>query len=151
MQPMIEAAGGLLWRTGAGAGSLEVALVHRSRYDDWTLPKGKLRSGETRQAAAIREVREETGFEARILGFAGVVAYETSAGPKVVYFWNMTPADRGGGNLDESEVTAVRWLHPRQAQKKLTYPLEQAILSAWEEFAIGFGDGGPYRTSPMTT
>lgn len=68
---MIEAAGGLVWRFEADGTSPLVALVHRSRYDDWTLPKGKLISGETPLAAAIREVREETGYEVEVLGFAG--------------------------------------------------------------------------------
>nr|MBA3233929.1 NUDIX domain-containing protein [Propionibacteriales bacterium] len=59
---MIKAAGGLLWRPRGSNGALEVAVVHRPKYDDWTLPKGKLDRGEHPLLGALREVREETGF-----------------------------------------------------------------------------------------
>ncbi len=126
----IEAAGGLLWRRRGSAAGLEIALVHRGRYDDWSLPKGKLDDAEEPEAAALREVREETGFEATLLAFAGAVAYETKQGPKRVRFWNMR-AGRGGGELDASEVAELRWLAPEEACRTLTYPIEQAIVEAW--------------------
>lgn len=134
MAKLIEAAGGLLWRRRADGGGLEIALVHRGRYDDWSLPKGKLDDGEEPAAAALREVREETGFEATLLAFAGAVAYEVKQGPKRVRFWNMR-AGRGGGELDASEVAEVRWFAPDEACRKLTYPIEQAIVEAWMDRA----------------
>jgi 8-oxo-dGTP diphosphatase len=62
---LVRAAGGLLLRPGSG-GALEVALVHRPKYDDWSFPKGKLVAGETFEEAALREVEEETGYRARL-------------------------------------------------------------------------------------
>ena len=67
----VRAAGGVLWRTGAG-GELETALVHRPKYDDWSLPKGKLDAGEHPLVAAVREVGEETGLEATVGALLGV-------------------------------------------------------------------------------
>src|SRR5438067_5755498 len=107
---IIEAAGGLLWR-GTGA-SVEIALVHRHRYDDWTLPKGKPNPGESPLETALREVREETGYSARVLGFLGAIAYETPKGPKRVRFWNMTPKTDLRQAIDTSEVAETVWLPP---------------------------------------
>src|SRR3954468_21263130 len=84
-----RAAGGLLWRTGPAG--YEIAVIRREKYQDWTLPKGKLDPGESWEAAAIREVREETGFKAKLLGFAGAAAYSTDKGPKIVRYWHMEP------------------------------------------------------------
>lgn len=126
----IEAAGGLLWRRKSDG--LEIALVHRSRYDDWALPKGKLNHGEPWVEGALREVKEETGYDARVLGFAGAVAYETSKGPKVVRFWNMTTAGEDRSEVDSSEVAEVVWLSPRRAMEQLSYRLEKVMVAAWE-------------------
>jgi 8-oxo-dGTP diphosphatase len=126
----IGAAGGLLWRS-APAG-LEIAVIHRSRYDDWSLPKGKLKPGESWRNAALREVKEETGFDARILGFAGAVAYEVASGPKVVKFWNMAMSGGEQAAPDSGEVTEVSWLSPAEAIERLSYPLERAMVEAWE-------------------
>ena len=111
---MIEAAGGLLWRNG------QIALVHRSRYDDWTLPKGKLDIGESPLEAALREVREETGYQAKALGFAGAVAYETSKGQKRVRFWNMVPETEVRQPIDETEVAEIVWMDPADACRKMS-------------------------------
>jgi 8-oxo-dGTP pyrophosphatase MutT (NUDIX family) len=126
----IAAAGGLLWRrTSKG---LKIALVHRSRYDDWTLPKGKLNPGESWLEAALREVKEETGRDVCVLGFAGAIAYETDKGPKIVRFWNMTITSEGQSSVDTSEVAEVVWLSPSEATARLSYPLEKAMVEAWE-------------------
>lgn len=122
---IIKAAGALLWRPSATG--YELAIIHRQRYDDWTLPKGKLEPGESWREAALREVREETGYSAEILGFAGAVAYQTDKGPKVVCYWHMNAIAQLDQALDQ-EVAEVLWMAPKLARSRLQYPLEQALL-----------------------
>ena len=106
--------------------------MYRPRYDDWTLPKGKLNPGESWLQAALREVKEETGRDVSVSGFAGAVAYQTDKGLKVVRFWNMTIIGEGQSRVDSSEVAEVAWLSPSNAIDRLTYPLEKAMVEAWE-------------------
>jgi 8-oxo-dGTP diphosphatase len=126
---MIKAAGALLWRSSASG--YELAVIHRQRYDDWTLPKGKLEPHESWRDAALREVREETGYSAEILSFAGAIAYETKSGSKVVRFWHMKAIADLGVELDQ-EVARVFWMAPDLARARLQYPLEQALIEAWD-------------------
>lgn len=124
---VIRAAGALLWRKCSA--HWEIAIVHRKRYNDWTLPKGKLNKGESWQEAAIREVREETGYAPTILDFAGAISYQVDGKLKVARFWHMEV----NGNSDQKrddEVDEVIWLLPEAALKRLQYPLEQALLEA---------------------
>ena len=123
-----RAAGGLLWRTGPAG--YEIAVIRREKYQDWTLPKGKLDPGESWEAAAIREVREETGFKAKLLGFAGAAAYSTDKGPKIVRYWHMEPL--GAPGPIENEVAELVWLSIPEAMARLDYDLERAVLEAWE-------------------
>ena len=122
---IIRAAGALLWQYSGSV--LQIAVVHRDRYDDWTLPKGKLKKGETWQQAALREVKEETGYDAHILDFAGAVAYEAKGKPKVVRYWHMLAQGEPSEKLD-TEVDTVRWLPIDKALKLLQYPLEKSLL-----------------------
>jgi 8-oxo-dGTP diphosphatase len=126
---VIRAAGGIVWwRSGR---RLRLALVHRPKYGDWSLPKGKLQAGESWQAAALREVREEIGCEARLMDFAGAVCYLVGGRPKVVLFWNM---ERGNGAFEPTpEVDRVEWLSRRDALAKLQHPAERRLLreSRW--------------------
>ena len=124
----IRAAGGLLWRP-AKSGH-EIAVIRREKYQDWTLPKGKLDPGETWESAALREVREETGFKAKLLGFAGAVAYATDKGPKAVRYWHMMAIEPQG--RIENEVVELLWLPLPEARARLDYDLERAILEAWD-------------------
>lgn len=126
---LIRAAGGLLWRTGKSG--YEIVVIRRRKYQDWTLPKGKLDAGESWEAAALREVLEETGFQAKLLGFAGALAYPTDKGPKVVRFWHML-ARGPQGPLVENEVSEVLWLPLAEARARLDYDLERAILEVWD-------------------
>lgn len=127
-QGIVYAAGGLLWRSVNGAN--EVAIVFRNRYGDWTLPKGKLQGSEDWQQAALREVREETGYNAIILGFAGAVTYQVPQGTKVVCFWHMRPVGEPEAQLD-NEVAEIHWLSAQAALEKIHYPLEKALLEIW--------------------
>lgn len=131
----VRAAGAVLWRTGTdGTGGVEVAVVHRPRYDDWSLPKGKLDPGETVPAAAAREVAEETGFSCvlgpllshchyQVRGQSGVLADKT-----VTYFGARA---RGGTFQPNDEVDALRWLSPSAARNVLDYDGE---IEALDEF-----------------
>jgi 8-oxo-dGTP diphosphatase len=121
----IRAAGGLIWRDSARG--REVAVIHRARYGDWTLPKGKLKPGEDWRDAAIREVKEETGYNVQLQSFAGVVSYEVKGVPKVVKFWNMVPI--GESKFEPSEeVDRVTWLSLQKALEVLDHDGERELL-----------------------
>ncbi len=126
---VIRAAGALLWRSSSSGH--EIAIVHRRRYDDWTLPKGKLQADESWREAALREVREETGYDANILSFAGAIAYQTDGKPKVVRFWHMTARGEPASKIDD-EVAEVFWFPADVAYARLQYPLERALIDVWQ-------------------
>ncbi len=122
----IKAAGGVLYRPNDD-GDREFLLVHRPRYDDWSLPKGKLDRREGFLEAGLREVREETGIQANYPIEIGSVGYETDAGNrKVVRWWLMEAV--GGKFRPNSEVDAVAWLNFRKANKRLQYTNDQKVL-----------------------
>jgi 8-oxo-(d)GTP phosphatase len=110
-----------------------LALVHRPRYDDWTLPKGKHQPGEDDTAAALREVLEETGFHGRIERDLGVVRYTVEKHgavlPKVVRYYVMRVAN---GTFERSdEVDELRWVTREQAAQLLTYERDREVLARW--------------------
>jgi 8-oxo-dGTP diphosphatase len=122
---VIQAAGGLLWRDSARG--REIAVIHRSRYGDWTLPKGKLKTGERWHEAALREVAEETGCKAQLGSFAGSVSYTVDDRPKVVLFWNMDLVGECDFQPSE-EVRQLVWMSPEKAFRKLDHPGERGLL-----------------------
>jgi 8-oxo-dGTP diphosphatase len=119
----VRAAGGVVVRDGL------VALVHRPRYDDWTLPKGKLDNGESFEEAALREVDEETGLHARLVRELPSVNYEVRGRPKVVRYWLME-VESDEGFVANDEVDEVRWLEPAEALALLTYDRDRGVLAA---------------------
>jgi 8-oxo-dGTP diphosphatase len=119
----IGAAGGVVMRDG------QVALVHRPRYDDWTLPKGKLDPGESFEEAAVREVQEETGIRARLVRELPGTAYNAAGRPKVVRYWLMNVVEDPGFEPN-SEVDQLRWLSPADAAALLTYDRDEEVLEA---------------------
>jgi 8-oxo-dGTP diphosphatase len=126
MPVVTRAAGGLLWREDPSGPRL--ALVHRPRRDDWSLPKGKLDEGESWEAAALREVEEETGCQARITGFAGATSYFGKRAPKIVLYWNMRLVREG--RLDAGdEIDEVAWLEPAAALRRLDYEPDRRLLA----------------------
>jgi 8-oxo-dGTP diphosphatase len=119
----VRAAGGMVVRDGL------VAVVHRPRYDDWTLPKGKLDKGETFEDAALREVEEETGLHARLVRELPPVNYEVRGRPKVVRYWLME-VESDEGFVANAEVDEVRWVEPAEALALLTYDRDRDVLRA---------------------
>ena len=124
----VRAAGGVVWRRDA-AGALEVLVVHRPQYDDWTLPKGKLLSGERDEQAALREVEEETGLRCELGSELPSSTYHDRRGRrKVVRYWAMRPLE--GDFQPHDEVDEIRWLPPAGAADALTYESDRAVLAA---------------------
>ena len=109
---------------------LEIALVHRPRYSDWSLPKGKFQPGETPLQAAVREVGEETGTRVAVTRRLQRVSYDVSGEVKTVDYWAMRALDTRfeAGR----EVSELAWLPPAKASQRLTYAQDRAVV---EEFA----------------
>ncbi|WP_372495655.1 NUDIX hydrolase [Saccharopolyspora soli] len=133
----IRAAGAVLWRPSADG--IEVALVHRPRYDDWSLPKGKLDAGELPAHAAAREVAEETGFSCVLSRFLTRVNYSVpeldgSRAPKVVDYFSARAHD--GAFTRNSEVDELRWLRMDQARGLLSYPHDVGVLDAFDQLPV---------------
>ena len=127
MTRLVRAAGGVILRGGAGA--LEVALVHRPAYDDWSFPKGKLEGEEDERAAAIREVEEETGLRCDLDEDLGVVTYIDGRGrPKVVRYWRMRVPD-DAELAAAHEIDRAEWVPLDQAHDRLTYPHDRELLA----------------------
>jgi len=124
----VRAAGGVVWRSQRGGG-VEVLLVHRPHYDDWSLPKGKADPGESDEDCALREVREETGLRCRLGPEIASASYTDRKGrPKVVRYWAMTALD--GSFEPHDEIDEVRWLAIDEARDLLTYPRDGEILTS---------------------
>ena len=123
MKDQVRAAGGVVIRDGL------VVLVHRPRYDDWTLPKGKLDAGESFEEAAIREIDEETGLRTRLVRELPAVYYEVRGRPKVVRYWLMEVAS-DPGFVPNDEVDELRWLEPAAARSLLSYDRDRDVLMA---------------------
>ena len=135
----IRAAGGVVWRyagTFDGEPTVEVAVIHRPRYDDWSFPKGKLVSGESDLQGAVREVLEETGFHVRVGRPLGESRYEktgmSGARTKVVRWWAMQAEE--GAFSPTTEVDLLDWLSLADAGQRLTRDADRELL---ERFARG--------------
>ena len=123
---VIRAAGGVVWRPRPG-GSVEVLVVHRPHYDDWSLPKGKADPGEDDEACALREVEEETGLRCGLgLELASTSYIDRKGRPKVVRYWAMTP--QSGAVELNNEVDEARWVTMEEAQRLLSYPRDKQVL-----------------------
>jgi 8-oxo-dGTP diphosphatase len=129
---MIRAAGGVLWRSPP-SGAVEVALVHRPRYDDWSLPKGKLRRGEHPLVTACREVAEETGVQATAGKRLDIEHYDTALGPKAVEFWAMHGPD--GPFTPTAEVDRLAWMSLADARWRLRYRRDCYMIDMLETLA----------------
>ena len=125
----VIAAGGVVWRERRD--TRQVLLVHRPRYDDWSLPKGKLNQHEHVLVAAGREVEEETGHRVVLGPPVGVQRYTVrkngGTAQKLVHYWSATPVD-DGDFLPGDEVDEIAWLPVDKARTKLSYPRDVDIL-----------------------
>ncbi len=127
-QPVVRAAGGVLWRR-TPSGDLEVVVVHRPKYDDWSLPKGKCDPGEPDAQCALREVEEETGYRCRLGPELPGNAYADRGGrPKEVRYWAMTVVD--GAFRPNGEVDQAPWVVLDQAGGMLSYRRDAAVLDS---------------------
>lgn len=126
----VRAAGGLLTRRRQG--QVEVLLIHRPRYDDWSFPKGKAGAGETDEDCAMREVHEETGLTCDVGPHLSDVRYRDRKNRiKVVRYFAMSP--QAGAFVPNAEVDDVRWLPIDEARTLLSYEHDQAILDLLED------------------
>ncbi|HEX9050037.1 MAG TPA: NUDIX hydrolase [Anaeromyxobacter sp.] len=122
---LVRAAGAIVWRDGA-AGP-RIAVVHRTKRDDWSLPKGKLDAGEGWQEAARREIGEETGWDVRLGAFAGAKLYVDRPEPKLVLYWHARAVSEIGTPA-EDEIDEVRWLSRREALDRLDHGSDRRLL-----------------------
>ena len=112
----------------------EVLLVHRPRYDDWSLPKGKANEGESDEACALREVEEETGLRCELEFELPSSRYRDERGrPKVVRYWAMRPVAEGSPR--DAEVDELRWLPLEAAARLLTRENDRVVLAALARYA----------------
>jgi 8-oxo-dGTP diphosphatase len=125
----VRASGGVVWRHGSG-GKVEVAVIHRPRYDDWSLPKGKLEEDETELGCAVREVGEELGAHVAVSRRIGDVTYDVPLGAKKVTYWAMRHLD--GNFTPTAEVDAAQWLRPMAAREHLTYAFDRRMVADFD-------------------
>jgi 8-oxo-dGTP diphosphatase len=127
----VKAAGGVVWRRAGD--TVAIAIAHRPRYDDWSLPKGKLDAGESWEDGALREVEEETGMRCRLGGELEPASYQDRKGrDKVVRYWLMEPVD-DTDFVPNDEVDQLRWMAPPEALELLTYPRDRELVQAAAE------------------
>jgi 8-oxo-dGTP diphosphatase len=144
---VVRAAGGVPLRVADGV--VEVLIVHRPRYDDWTFPKGKCEADETEEDCALREVEEETGLRCELGAELPSTTYTDPRGrPKTVRYWLLEVV--GGDLAFENEVADARWVTPALAASTLSYGRDVEILDAAVRAAPNAGSSQPHdrTTSP---
>ena len=131
LSDVVRAAGGVVWRR-ADDGGVEVLVVHRPKYHDWTLPKGKLDGDESYEDAALREIEEETGARGVLGRELPSTDYEDPQGrPKHVRYWAVECTD--GRFTPNKEVDEVRWMRPDEARRLLSYDRDTEVLDAFAD------------------
>lgn len=125
---LVRAAGCVLWRCSS-AGKVELALIFRPKWADWSWPKGKLKRGETFEEAARREVLEETSHTCRLgTGLPSVRYIDHQGRPKEVRYW---AAEATGGAFEPNdEVSDLVWLTPDEARERLTQERDRELIAA---------------------
>jgi 8-oxo-dGTP pyrophosphatase MutT (NUDIX family) len=129
-EDVVRAAGGVVWRRNAS--DVELILVHRPAYDDWSIPKGKLHAGETEKDAAVREVEEETGLRCRLGPELGTTSYHDDRNRmKTVRYWQMRPLT-DEAPAPANEIDDARWVLVEQASRMLSYDRDRRLLAGFE-------------------
>ncbi|MCV7066964.1 NUDIX hydrolase [Mycolicibacterium farcinogenes] len=132
---LVPAAGAVLWRHSGDTtdrDATEVAVIHRPRYDDWSLPKGKVEIDETDPVAAVREVHEETGYTAELGRRLGSISYDVPQGTKRVWYW--AARITGGDFAPNDEVDKLIWLPAAAAMDQLGYPHDRKVLRRFMKY-----------------
>jgi 8-oxo-dGTP pyrophosphatase MutT (NUDIX family) len=120
---VIRAGGAVPWRSRGGR--IELLLVHRPQYDDWSFPKGKCTDGEPDEACAVRELEEETSLRLTLGPELASTTYESKRGPKRVRYWLV---EASGDAAAQNEVDEIAWLTPENAASRLTYARDRDVL-----------------------
>ncbi|KJL43122.1 MULTISPECIES: NUDIX hydrolase [Microbacterium] len=143
----VYAAGGVVWRVVDD--KLRVLLIHRTKYRDVTLPKGKVDPGEMLAETAVREIHEETGIRVALGVPVGVSRYRLpSKRTKIVHYWAAEATDaaiRASAFVPNKEIAAIEWVSPKKALKRLSYPVDTEIM----EHFLRLVDEGVLRTFPI--
>ena len=134
MPEEVRAAGGVVWRVPEGGG-VEVLLVHRPSYDDWTFPKGKVDPDDVdEEHTALREVAEESGYRCTLgRELPGTDYVDRRGRPKHVRYWEMRPLT--GEFSPNGEIDEVEWVTVPSARRRLTYSHDRLVLDAFAHFA----------------
>ncbi|MER7796287.1 NUDIX domain-containing protein [Microbacterium sp. NPDC096154] len=143
----VYAAGGVVWRLADG--KLRVLLIHRTKYRDITLPKGKVDPGEMLAETAVREICEETGIQVALGAPLGVSHYRLPSGrQKIVHYWAAEARDsaiRASTFKPNAEIAALEWVSLKKAHARLSYPVDIEILESFERLV----DDGVLHTFPV--
>jgi 8-oxo-dGTP pyrophosphatase MutT (NUDIX family) len=131
MSDVIRAAGGIPWRR-LDDERLEILLVHRPQYDDWTFPKGKNDEGESDEDAARREVEEETGLRVHLGPELPASEYIVKGQPKRVRYWVLSPENPDDAQ-PQHEIDELAWLDPDAAADRLSYERDRELLAYFLE------------------
>jgi 8-oxo-dGTP pyrophosphatase MutT (NUDIX family)/broad specificity phosphatase PhoE len=130
----VLAAGAVLWRCDGDSAAPEIAVIHRPRYDDWSLPKGKVDPGETEPVTAVREVHEETGYSSHLGRRLTAVTYPVEQGVKKVRYWAARRVD--GEFNPNAEVDELKWLPVAEAMQQLEYPHDRKVLRRFAKHPV---------------
>ena len=130
----VLAAGAVLWRSNGQPATPEIAVIHRPRYDDWSLPKGKVDPGETEPVTAVREVHEETGYSSHLGRRLAAVSYPVEQDIKKVRYWAARCID--GEFSPNAEVDELKWLLVAEAMKQLGYPHDRKVLRRFVKYPV---------------
>ncbi|CAM5455357.1 NUDIX hydrolase [Streptomyces narbonensis] len=125
-KPPVLAAGCVLWRPSPSGHGIEIAVIFRPKWSDWSHPKGKLKRGESALPGALREVREETGMTCEPGMELATVRYVTQGRPKEVRYWAAEATD--GSFEANREVSRLLWLPPPAAQARLTRDHDKELV-----------------------